>query len=508
MKSFKNLLLMSLCALMLLAGCSAQNDTQDPVKDNAEEIWETDVVVVGAGMAGLSASISAKEAGAEVILIEKQGIIGGSAGLASGAFAVTGSHYEKEQNIEDSVEAAVDRWMNWGNVWGVERKNNPNLFPNEEKVEFILSRTGENIDWMESHGVQYKDSLLVYTNNMTRIVANYPDYGTGGMGVVNTLKESAESLGIAIHTETKGTELIVEEGKVTGIIAEQGGKEITIKANNVILTTGGFSHNEEMMKEYVPEFAGMKSTAASGTTGDGIKMALAAGAVLYEDPWVISANPSVGNDYLAVNKDAATLPYKTSPMVNAEGNRFINENSWYSALSNSMAIIDGQEYSIYDSSDEGRVAILESGLKTNEVIKAETLADLAAALKMDAAILEATIKDFNDATDGLIADPYPEKSSAQGLGSAEAKADDSHPRVKVGPFYAVKMYPVYMGTMGGVKTDNDAHVLNENGEIIPGLYAAGEMSNRPFYHYTYMGAGSLSSYSIMGRIAGANAAKK
>lgn len=497
----KKLFLIILCIFTLLSGCTGQN------KPNGE-VWETDVVVVGAGMAGLSAAISAKEAGANVILIEKQGMIGGSAGLASGAFAVTGSHFEKEQNVEDTVDAAVKRWMNWGNVWGVERKDSPNLFPNEEKVEFILSKTGENIDWMEAHGVKYKDSILVYTNNMTRLVANYPDYGTGGMGVATTLKENAEKLGVTVYTDTKGSKLVVEDGKVTGIIAEKDGKEVTIKANNVILTTGGFSHNEEMMKDLVPEFAGMKTTAASGTTGDGIKMALEVGAVLYEDAWVISANPSVSDAYLSVNKDASTLPYKTSPMVNANGERFINENSWYSALSNSMAIIDGQEYSIYDSSDATRVAILESGLESGEVIKAETLSELAGKLQMDSTKLESTIKDFNDKTDGLIPDPYPEKSTAQGLGSSEAKADDSHPRVKVGPFYAVKMYPVYMGTMGGVKTDNDAHVLNAQGEIIPGLYAAGEMSNRPFYHYTYMGAGSLSSYSIMGRIAGENAAKK
>jgi len=504
MKKLKALFILAVCFLMMLSGCTAQKNNEE-IADNEGEIWETDVVVVGAGIAGFSASISAKEAGAEVILIEKQGVVGGSAGLAGGYFAETGSRQEKEQGVEDTVEAAVDRWMEWGNVWGVKRNNSPELYPIEDKVEFVLGRTAENVDWMEAHGVKYSDSILVYTNNMTRIFGDYPDFGTGGMGVIDTLKKSAESLGVQIYTETKGTELILEKGKVTGIKALKEGQEVTIKANSVVLTTGGFSHNEEMMKEYVPEFVGMKSTSASGNTGDGITMALAAGAALYEDPWVISATPLFGDAYLAVNKDAAGLPYKQSPIVNSVGERFINENSWYSALSNSMAIIEGQEYVIFDSSDDARTAILESGLETEEVFKAETLDDLAELLGMNADSLKSTIADFNDAKDGLIPEPYPEKSSAQAGGTVVVSTSDI--RVKTGPFYAVKIYPVYMGTMGGVVTDNDAHVLNADGEIIPGLFAAGEMSNRAFYDYTYMGAGSLSSYSIMGRIAGENAAK-
>lgn len=505
MKKIKQILCAILAFSVILGGCSAKSSEETEKQEDITKL-ETDVVVVGSGMAGLSASIAARDAGASVILIEKQVIIGGSAALASGGFAVTGTHQEKEAGVEDTVEDALDRWMNWENVWNARRENTPNLFPEEDKVRLVVERTAENIDWMESLGVKFK-TLLPYTNNMTRLLADYPDLGTGGSGVVKVLKESAEAKGVTIMTETPGTELIIEDGKVVGIRSDSKGKVTEIRAKSVILTTGGFASNPDMLAEYVPEFAGAMSLAAVGNTGDGIKMAIAAGAALYEDPWVISNSPSVNDAYVSKNKDAKSLPYVKTAMVNAKGERFINEASWYSAFSNSMALIEGQEYSLYDSSDEERVQILEDGVSCGEVVKAETLVELAEALGMDASVLEETVNTFNDVVAGKIADPFILASSAQGIGVGQGASENDLLSISVGPFYAVKMSPTIMGTMGGVKTDEKGHVLNESGEVIPGLYAAGEMSNRCFYEYTYLGAGSLSSYSIMGRIAGENAAK-
>lgn len=468
-----------------------KDDSQ--IQRSSEEL-HTEVLVIGGGLSGLSASIAAKEAGAEVILIEKQAALGGSLALAGGGFVVQGTEFEKEAGIEYTQEEAKELWMNWGNLWNVRRSNTAGLYPEEEKVELIVSHLGENIEWLQAHNAQFKN-LIPHGTSLSKLMADYPDLSCGGYGIAEALKNSAETQGVTIYTETKGIELILEDGRVIGALAQGKTTDYTIYADSVILASGGFGNNAELMQEYVPEYAGMKCTSAAGNTGDGILMALAAGAALYEEPWVISAAPEAEAEYLAAEPSAKSLPYANTALINQEGKRFIAENSVYSALSDAMVFEEGQEYSLYDSQDEERQAILEKGVGLNAVIKADTLEELAQALKMDETVLKATVEDFNRVV---------KQESADALGWV---SNDSSLTIEVGPFYAVKINPTLMGTMGGVKTDLDAHVLNAENEIIPGLFAAGEMSNRCFYDYTYMGSISLSAYSIMGRIAGENAAK-
>ena len=459
----------------------------------------TDVLVVGAGIAGLSAAIAAREAGAEVVLLEKQGIVGGSMGISGGGFAAVESYLEKETGVEDSVENAVERWKNWGTLWGVQHPEGRDGWPVEERITFIAENTAENIDWMRAHGIEFV-RISPATNNLTRLFPGYK-----GAGVAQTLLDSATNAGVAVYMQTPATDLIMKDGAVAGVVAKNGNTTYQIYGN-VIMATGGYSANAEMVAEYTPEYAGTISVSASGNTGDGLKMALEAGAVLYDDPWVISYMPQMADSMMA-NEKASGLSgsYTSHLMVNKDGSRFINESSWYAALSNAIVMLSGgSAYSIFDSSDADTVAMLEAGLETGEVFKGDTLEALAAEFGADAATFAENVKKYNTIVETGIETDFPLASTAAN-GSA-TQNDSPYTAVKQGPYYALRFHAAHMGTMGGVVTNDNACVLNAEGTPIEGLWAAGEMSNRPFYDHTYLGSVSLASYSIMGRVAGESAA--
>lgn len=460
------------------------------VSDQEREKVEltTDVVVVGAGIAGMAASISAAEEGADVILLEKLSVTGGNASVAAGGFAVVGTEYEEQAGAVDTVDDAVERWMNFDN--GIVDK--PTQYPDEARLRFVIERMAENIDWMTAHGVKYSQ-VMPFTTNLNRLMADSEGYATGGAQVADKLRKSVDAAGVATYTDTRGTELIMENGTVVGVKAEGKNADYIIHANNVILTTGGFSGNPELLARFVPEYSDAQGLGVGGDTGDGIVMALEAGADVYEQQWVMAAMISTGRNFAAVNPKAGTLSYMETAIVTSQGELLLSGSNAVSSVEASMAqrnavaednykaaMSEGLEYLIYDSSNSEKTDILESGIEIGEVVKAETLEELAKALDMDPAILTATVDAYN-----------------------EGKEEGA---ILTAPYYGVKVYPFVMGTMGGVKTDLDAHVLDQDGNIIPGLYAAGETANRPFYKYTYMNAASLSSYSIMGRIAGQNAA--
>ena len=173
----------------------------------------------------------------------------------------------------------------------------------------------------------------------------------------------------------------------------------------------------------------------------------------------------------------------------------MNETAQYSVVSNAVAWNGGEALFLYDSSDEAVASVMETAVTLGEAFKGETIEELATAAGIDPQTLVATVERFNG-------------YAAAGVDEELGKAAASMTALENGPFYAVKFYPSYMGTIAGVVTNDDAQVINTDGEVIEGLYAAGEMSNRPYYNYGYYSAASLQIYSQMGHIAGVNAAQE
>lgn len=452
-----------------------------PVEMKEEEI-QADVIVVGGGISGLSAALGAVDEGAEVVLFEKTATYGGSLALAAGRFAIVGSQDELDAGYDNTVEAALARLQARAEADGKQSG-----YPIYDKLTYVLESANGNMQWLESQGLNLGEVMAPGTE-LARLQTLTPEGEIKkGAYAAERLSGTMTEKGVTSYMETPVTELIIEDGKVVGVVAQS--KDTIYRAyakGGVVLACGGFGHDKEKMAAEIPEYANAKCTSAVGNTGDGFAMAETAGAKFYENPWVIAASPVVSTDV----QDSATISYVAGVMVNKEGKRLVAETAQYSVVCNTLAW-NPEALFLYDSSDAARNVALESAVSLGEAFKGETIEELAAAAGIDAAGLTATVEAFN----GYCAAGEDPEFGKTTLAAIEA-----------GPFYAVKMIPSYMGTLGGVVTTEKGEVLNANDEAIPGLYAAGEMSNRPYYNYGYFSAASLQFYSHMGHMAGQNAA--
>ena len=477
-------------AAIELAGGSAadyQGKAEAAAAELAEVEMDCDIVVAGAGIAGLTAAVTAAEKGASVILLEKTAQVGGSLALAGGNFVSVNSEVGKSYGIDDNKEATLAYWK-----WCADQSVNKDTgFPDMERVEFLLDRTDMILTWMKEHQVPYYRATDVGEQTVAKI------YTEGrGAAVAATLEQRAIEAGVKILYETPAVEIIMQDGAAVGIRAQSATEDITIKAAKaVMLCTGGFGSNPEMLAELVPGYAGARSSVAAGNTGDGFKMAEAVGAALYPDAWVMPSGLTLDPDVSANVADTSMFSYSAlanRALVNEAGKRFTNEyiGNAYAVLTNAVAAEKCDVYYIIDGAvDEAALASLEEGAEKGVIAKADTIEALAEAIGMDAAALKGTI----DAYNGYCA--------AGADAEFEKKADYLTAYAEEGPYYAVKFIPALLGTIYGVVTDYDGHVFDTEGNIIPGLYAAGEMSNRSFYNQVYVGAASLSLYPISSQLA-------
>ena len=434
-----------------------------PVADSGEktqETLETDIVVVGGGAAGLTAGLSALQNGADVILLEKTGVTGGASAMAGAGTMATGSTWQQEDGYEDSPEKLKEDMLANGH-----NKNH------EPTLDIYVNTAGEAFDWLVSEdgaNVPY-----VRSGEPTRV---YSGEGRGA-GVVSHLTENFETAGGTLMTNTPATELIVEDGVVTGVIASSDDTEYTIHAKAVILATGGFGANEEMVPDEYKQFV---YAGHAGATGDGIKMAEAVDADLINMDLINTqpnsmilpsglgqyCNPGVGAAYSASG----------AFLVNENGVRFANEqgNAW--DLMQAMKE-NTYQYLIMDqtSFDAFNAGMTGSNIYTMEdveewlandgkgnpfMVKADTIEELATKLNVPADALAETVTQFNnDAANGT--DEFGRTLSA--------------PISTDGPFYALQMHIRYYASLGGLHINENMQVLNTSQEAVEGLYAAGEV---------------------------------
>ena len=452
----------------------------------------TDVLVIGAGIAGLSSAMSAKENGADVVIIDKMSAPGGTTNLAGGILVCVDSELFADNRLEsDSMEAIKAYWEERMAYSGVDSG-----YPDQERLDSVLADTGKTVDWMVSNGIEFDATPYSASSRYPMALAN-----GGGAGLINMLVDACEEKGIELMLNTKGTSLITDDtGAVVGAVAETEDSIITFHAGSVILATGGISQNEELVEKYSPKLtrAGLIPTSAVSHTGDGFLMALEVGAGTF-DVFATPLFSTVVDPELSALTDTSALTIYGQLGVNANGDRFGNEaaSAGWDTMDHTASdmIQDGNApfWYIYDSSNADAVAALEAGVESGVVAKADTIEGLALGMHVY--------------TDRLVA-AYEDYSAAVAAGKDEAFGKDASFLLPIekAPFYAVKVYPTTFGSAGGVTTTDQGRVTTQDGTVIPGLYAAGEMSNRYFYNENYVLAASLGLYSTMGRRAGAAAA--
>jgi fumarate reductase flavoprotein subunit len=469
---------------LLFAGCPMETKT-----DGSDRT--VDVVVVGSGIAGSMAALSAKEAGADtVLLIEKRGIFGGTAKLSRGGFA------DAVISAKNNPEASLNEWKDW-------MQDGDSGYPDYDKFLSIAGQSAETVDYLRSLG-------LIIIGQVTG----------GGNALMTKLEERISAQNIEVLLNCEAVEISLDNGLVSGIDAIYRRRSFRIQAKNVILATGGFSRNPELVAQWAGTTPGMNyvvSMADSGSTGDGILMARRIGASLYNNTFTKIAGLQFSSALYGISAFVQPAPLLPAPaalstqiLVNSEANRIMNEAvggsfgnvSSYNSDAAYIMIKDGRPpyYILYDAGGSpaaGTTDItgaLEAGaaLRNGEVLKALTFEELADAMNVPAGALNDTVTRYNSFADS---------------GDMDFGKHVSYIKpIKIPPFYAVKVYPNSYGSMGGVVTDSGGRVLDPSGNVIPHLYAVGEVSNRDFYNESYIGGASLALYSTVGRIAGKTAA--
>lgn len=421
---------------------------------------DADVVVVGAGAAGLSAALKTAQNGHSVILLEKMGVIGGASAMAGSGTMATGSKWQKEDGYEDSAEKLVEDMMTNGH-----QKND------RATVELFANTIGEAFDWLVG-----EDGAAVPYQRSGKPSRSYSGEGRGA-GVCKNLAERLEAAGGTLLTNTPATELVVENGAVVGVKAEGEGKAYTIRAKAVILASGGYGANDALVPDEYKKFV---YAGHAGATGDAIKMVEGLDADLINMDLVNTQPnsmilPSGLGQYC--NPGVAGAYKAGAYMVNQNGERFFNEsaNAW--DLMQAMKQNEAQ-YLIMDQTafDNFNAGMTNSKIYTMEDVEkwlsddydgqpvmkqGATLAELCEKLNLPADAVEASAKAFNDCAAAQTADTF-------GRTPAAAQSEE-------GPFYALQMHIRYYASLGGLHINDSMQVLNTKQEAIPGLYAAGEV---------------------------------
>ncbi len=470
-----------------------------------DEEVTADVVVVGMGLAGVTASMSALDEGATVVAVEKAGAAGGSSKY-SGGF-ITGVGTAQQQAVGYDLD--VDGYMEY-----FESCTNQSVKTDEtdhEAVRAMIERSASDIQFLEDHGVGiagpdgFGGDFLVWHYPATRTSAFDGEAG-GADHIVAGMDWLESQDGFSIYYNSPAVEILTDEaGNITGVLCErEDGSTLTVNAKAVVLSCGGWAASQEMMARFCPDFPSEwvipYTTAAMTDTGDGITMAEALGADVYEDGWWMDL--AIGVDvggYSTYFPDTLNglINYANYFVVDGEGTRILNVNALYGPRS--IAFADAMErtgeiFSIFTAEGfENGIQFIEDNDRVDNVnvYKADTLEELAEITGMDAENLVAQVERYNE-------------MCANGVD--EDLGQTTLIPIGEGPYYAVSIKTITMGTIGGLKTNDDNQVLSTEGTPIEGLYAAGELINGKYFNQVYVSGDAQLLCTDSGIIAGAGAA--
>jgi len=496
----------------------------------AKDIEETvDVVVVGAGGAGMTAAITATDAGKKVIVVESQPIAGGNSVRSTGGMNAAKTPYQDKNEfkeaagVEKTLATAAEKFADNATItalaatvksqWDAYQANPQGYFDSVELMELdtLIGGKGKNnpelvktlaensaaaIEWLASIGADVKNVGAFGGASVKRI--HRPVNADGkvtavGAYIVPILEKNLQDRNVQFLFDTTANEIIMKDGKAVGIKATgKDGNKVTINAKSVVIATGGFGANAEMVEKYKPELKGFATTNAEGAQGQGIEMATAVGAATV-DMDQIQIHPTVhieedGNAHLiteGLRGDGAIL-------VNAEGKRFYDEVSTRDKVS--AAIIaqpDKSAWLVVDQSMVDKSAVIAGYIKSGYTVTGATYEELAKAMGVDEATFVSTMNTWNQAVEAKSDAEFNRTSFANPLTAA--------------PYYAIKITPAVHHTMGGIVINPKAEVLNEKGEVISGLFAAGEVTGG-VHGANRLGGNAVADFVVFGRISGQSAA--
>lgn len=448
--------------------------------------YNYDVVVVGAGGAGYSAAIEAANQGYSVTILEKLPVTGGNTLLSGGEMNAPGNWVQEKLGIEgDSPEVFYEDTMEAGDNLG-----------DPELVKLMANKALESAEWLRDEvKVEFIEDQLFQFGGHSYKRALIP-IGHTGQELITKFEALADDLGIDTYTETPATELLIDEGnKVIGVKAINNEKEVTFNASQgVILTTGGFGASIEMRKEINEEFDERYGTTNSpGATGDGIVIAEEVGAAV-KNMDQIQTYP-VSNPVTGAISLLADTRFDGAALINQDGQRFVEELERRDVISTAILEQPGSyTYQVWDQKLAEDTGTLEAHQTELQQLKNEELIYVADTLEEGAEYWDIPVDEFIKTIETI--NKYAETGEDLDFNHRSGLAP-----IKEAPFYIQKATPSVHHTMGGLVINKHAEVLDENGEVIPNLYAAGELigviqgANR-------LGGNAITDIITFGRIAG------
>lgn len=474
-------------------------------EEAVDEEVTADVVVVGMGLAGVTASMSALDAGASVVAVEKSGAAGGSSKYSGGFITAVGSALQQQMGYDLDVDGYMD-YFNMCEDQSVKEDET-----DREEVRAMIERSASDIDFLEAHGIGitgpdgFGSDFLVWHYPATR-TGPFDGEAGGADHIVAGMDWLMKDDHFSIYYNSPAVRILTDEsGAITGVLCERtDGSTLTVNAKAVVLSCGGWAASTEMMERFCPDFPAEwilpYTTAAFANTGDGITMAEELGAAVYENGWWMDL--AIGVDaggYSTYFYDTLNglINYANYFVVDGEGARVFNVNALYGPRS--IAFADAMErtgeiFSIFTAEGfEAGIAYIEENNRVDDknVYKADTLEELAEKTGMDPAVFTAQVERYNE-------------FCANGVD--EDMGQTTLIPIGDGPYYAVSIKTITMGTIGGLKTNSENQVLSVDGTPIPGLYAAGELINGKYFNQVYVSGDAQLLCTDSGILAGAGAA--
>ena len=516
-------------AAALTAAGLNPDDYKTAVENNAtaeDSTVDADVVVVGAGGAGMTAAITAAAEGKNVVILESQSMVGGNSVRATGGMNAGKTVYQDENEfgesagVEKTLKTAAEKYADNETItalaktvseqWAAYQANPTGYFDSvelmeldtmiggkgindPELVETLCANSADAIDWLDEHGITLHDVSSFGGASVKRI--HRPVNAEGktvsvGSYMIPLLEENCKKAGVQILLNTTANEILTDaNGAAAGIKATGStGETVTVNAKAVVLTTGGFGANLDMVVKYKPELKGFMTTNAAGIQGQGIEMAEAIGAATV-DMDQIQIHPTVEANTAALITEG--LRGDGAVLINAEGKRFIDEVGTRDVVSAAeIAQTGSYSWLVVDQAMVDASSVIQGYIKKGYTVTGETYEELGKAMGVDAAAFAETMEKWNGYVEAKNDPDFGRTSFANPLNTA--------------PYYAVKVTAGVHHTMGGLKINANTEVLNEKGEVIPGLFAAGEVTGG-VHGANRLGGNAVADFTVFGRIAGAAA---
>ena len=515
-------------AALTAAGLNPE-DYQTAVENNAtaeDSTVEADVVVVGAGGAGMTAAITAAGEGKTVVILESQSMVGGNSVRATGGMNAGKTVYQDENEfgesagVEKTLKTAAEKYADNETItalaktvseqWAAYQANPTGYFDSVELmeldtmiggkgindpalVETLCENSADAIDWLDEHGITLHNVSSFGGASVKRI--HRPVDGDGkvvsvGSYMIPLLQENCEKAGVKMMLDTTATEILTDaNGAAVGVKATgASGETVTVNAKAVVLAPGGFGANLDMVVKYKPELKGFMTTNAPGIQGQGIEMAEAIGAATV-DMDQIQIHPTVEANTAALITEG--LRGDGAILINEEGQRFIDEVGTRDVVSAAeIAQTGSYSWLVVDQAMADASSVIQGYIKKGYTVTGTTYEELGKAMGVDAAAFAETMDKWNGYVEAKNDPDFGRTSFANPLNTA--------------PYYAVKVTAGVHHTMGGLKINANTEVLNEKGEVIPGLFAAGEVTGG-VHGANRLGGNAVADFTVFGRIAGAAA---